>query len=174
MKWISTLHKYNAWQKSNANWKQFTAHYVTWYINSMITSHSFVSNSFNWLLCDNTAKCKHYHLHKTLALNLTSCWTISMQAINCLCSVSIHTLMSITTQHASINTTTFSNRLHSSKNRDFPMQGNTFNIIIKYEKKFNEWKNLQFHNILISTQEKVIQNKTNIEFGSVGSHQEMP
>lgn len=54
------------------------------------------------------------------------------------------------------------------------MQGNTFNIIIKYEKKFNEWKNLQFHNIPISTQEKVIQNKTNIEFGSVGSHQEMP
>lgn len=54
------------------------------------------------------------------------------------------------------------------------MQGNTVNIINKYQKKNKKWKNMQFQNIFISTQEKVIQNKTNMEFGSGGSHQEMP
>lgn len=52
------------------------------------------------------------------------------------------------------------------------MQGNIFNIINKYRKKNKKWKNLQFQNTFISTQEKVIQN--NMEFGSGGSHQEMP
>lgn len=53
------------------------------------------------------------------------------------------------------------------------MQGNTLNNIIKNQ-KIQKWKNLQFHNTFISIHWKVIENKTNMEFGSGGSHQEMP